>query len=78
MVGEFRGVFPSEGSLMPFDEYWKRLLKKNPALADGENRLTLSVKELKRIIESSYKEGQGHAEGIHRLIGDIFRKAGRG
>ena len=62
---------------MIFDEFWSRLQKKNPGLAEG-SKLTFSVKELRRIMELSFKEGQRHAEALHKLLGDIFRKAGRG
>ena len=62
---------------MPFEEFWERLRKKNSGLSDI-NKLTLSVKELRRIAALAYKQGQRHAESIHQLLGDIFRKAGRG
>ena len=63
---------------MPFDELWNRMARKSPGLSVPENRLTISVKELRRIMGLAYKEGQKQAEQVHKLLGDIFKKAGMG
>ena len=63
---------------MSFNDYWQQLQKKNPNLQDDGKKLSCSVKELRRILELSYKEGQKHAEGVHRLLAGIFKDAGRG
>ena len=63
---------------MIFDECWKNLKKRNPKLGEDDTRMTIRVAELRRMLELFYEQGKDHAQSIHRLLGNIFREAGRG
>lgn len=40
-----------------FDEYWKRLVEKNPHLANPDAKMTLQVKEFEKAMRRAYDAG---------------------
>ena len=56
---------------MTFEDYWKALQAKNSGLADGENRMTISVDAFKRQLERAFREGSGHGEKFKEFLDKI-------
>lgn len=46
---------------MTFNAYWKRLIDANPALADGENRMRISVAAFRLALSRAYEAGSAGA-----------------
>lgn len=55
---------------MTFDSHWQRLLTSNPALRTAE-RLTITVAELRRLLEAAHKAGEDNG-GVGDLFGKMF------
>ena len=59
-------------------QYWNRLKKSTPALEDPERKMKISVKELQRIVEKAFKEGQKHPEKTEQDLAKEVGAIGKG
>ena len=56
-----------------FEDYWQSLVEKNPMLARGDVRLTLSTSAFKDQLKKAFKEGQQDSHiGTKNTFSDIF------
>ena len=61
---------------MTFDEVWKALVTKRPALAEDDTKVEFQVKNLKKLLQQMYDQGASSVPKktpAERLMRDFFR-----
>ncbi len=60
---------------MTFEQYWQRLIEKNPGLRDDSAKMTISVTSFRRSMQQAFDTGQDSIRGrVGRVKpGDLMR-----
>jgi len=60
-----------EDDSVTFRDYWQRLPAANPGMNDQDAKITLTVTELRRILDRAHQDGRGAEDGA-AILDDIF------
>lgn len=58
---------------MTKNEYWKAHVAKNPKFSDEENKIQMSVKMLRQLMEEAYEKGYEHSKKTNDVMKDLFK-----
>jgi hypothetical protein len=56
---------------MKFDDYWKSLVAKNPALAVDENVMRISVANFRKSLKQAHEKGGGDESAMEKILGKL-------
>jgi len=57
-------------------EYWQKHVAKNPAFADEEKQIKISVKMLRLLMEEAFDKGFERHKETSKFIDDLFKLSG--